>query len=154
MNYRRVILLVTTLALGVGSVHPVLAQRGEGRLGGRERPSAQEQQKAREQARAKMFETLQIGEELQPQVAAVLDTLDLERRQIMEDARSGGRDPEVFRQLRQDMEDLTKAFDEKLKKILGEQTFALYATYRDAEQAARRDQRGGGRGDGGRRGSR
>jgi hypothetical protein len=85
-------------------------------------------------------------------VSAVLDTLEMERQEIVEDARSGRRDPEVFRMIRQDMEDLTKAYDEKLKNILGEETFKLYATYRDAERAARGERRG--RGGGGTTGGR
>ena len=71
----------------------------------------------------------------------------------MEDARSGPRDPEVFRMIRQDMEDLAKVYDERLLEVLGEETFKLYATYRDAVRAARGEGRGRrGRSGGGRRG--
>ena len=152
MTCRRTLLVVAAIALGLLASQPLLAQRGKGRFGNREQPSPGEMQKTREEARAKMFEAVQIDQPQQVLVSAVLDTLEMERQEIVEDARSGRRDPEVFRMIRQDMEDLTKAYDEKLKNILGEETFKLYATYRDAERAARGERRG--RGGGGTTGGR
>lgn len=97
-----------------------------------------------------MFEAVQIDQPQQPLVSALLDTLEMERQKIMEDARSGPRDPEVLRMIRQDMENLTKVYDERLIETRGEETFKLYATYRDAERAARGKRRGRrGRGGGG-----
>ncbi|MBT5144046.1 MAG: hypothetical protein HN559_21345 [Gemmatimonadetes bacterium] len=153
MNCRRILLLIAAIALGLAAIQPSLAQRGGGRSGDREQRSPEEVQKAREEARAKMFEVLQIEQPQQVLVAALLDSLEMERQQIMEDARSGPRDPEVFRMIRQDMEDLAKVYDERLLEVLGEETFKLYATYRDAVRAARGEGRGRrGRSGGGRRG--
>jgi hypothetical protein len=154
MSCRRILLLIAAIALGLLTTQPSLAQRGGGRSGDREQRSPEEVKKARQESRAKMFEALQIDQPQQLLVSALLDTLEMERQKIVEDARSGPRDPEVFRMIRQDMEDLTKVYDDRLKEALGEEPFKLYTTYRDAERAARGEGRGRRSRGGGRRGGR
>ena len=148
MRHRVIRALVLLVLCGVAG-QTAYAQRGE-ESRDRERPTREQRQKARQEALAKMFGELQIPNEQQVLVAALLDTLQMEREKIMEDARNGPRDPEIFRMVRQQMEDLTAVFDVRLKETLGEEKFDLFVARREAEQAERGDRRGrrGNRGEG------